>query len=580
MRSRRLHLFVACTLLLAELPIAVAAPKAPAKGAPSSAPAKPKTLAERLPPDARTHFDAAVLLFEDKKFDGALVEFQAAYELSKEPRVLRNVAVCNKFLGRYTVAIALLQQELAEAKDLEPEVRTKIEDEIATLTPLTVVVSVTVNEADAEVFVDDRLLGKGSLAEARVDVGERLFRASKPGFPDATQKLSIVSGNKPKVTLELKKAPVAVGPAMLRVVEKTGKTVEVILDGAVVGKTPWQGAVVPGTHTLGLRGPDDTGAEKRAVTAEGGKTVEVTLESVPLPVFLIISATPSGASITIDGKPAGTAPYRAGLAKGNHTVVVSADGFREASREVSLASPDQPQSLQIDLERWRRWNLDFVNAFWPGGLNLQKYANEKETASSFAFSGLLGLRVGYLLTSNFGVEVLGGGFLSREAVRRDLRLAPVGKPSEIYDNPVHGERLVNAALLVGLGASVHFGESTPLTLRLSGGVAVGNTNVSDDSPGQTFTAAAGASEQKFRMDDSSRSWTAPFLAPEIRVGLRFGRAFTLDLGVLAMVLVLPPIELDAGSVAGHVITEDTRFVTKSKVVATRIMPTLTYHFDL
>jgi hypothetical protein len=576
-----LSTFTACVLLLAGVPPASAAPPT-AKGPPKPAPVKPKTLAERLPPEARTHFDAALLLFDDKKYDGALVEFQASYDLSKEPRVLRNIAVCDKFLGRYAVAIALLQQELADAKDLEAEARTKLQEEIETLMPLTVVVSVTVKEPDAEVFVDDRPLGKGSIAEARVDVGERTFRAKKEGFPDATQKLSIVSGSKPTVTLELKKAPVesGVAAATLSVVEKNGKSVDVVLDGAVVGKTPWKGIVVPGTHTIGLHGPDETGSAKQAITAEAGKTIDLSLENVALPIALAVDTTPSDAMITIDGKPSGKAPFRGALAKGKHLVVASADGYVEASREVALLSPEQPQAIAIDLDRWRRYSFAFELGFLPvGAFGVQKHVlpSGGSNQGGSTASGHVGVRVGYLLAPNFGVEILGAVFTGGEPIKRPLRLSSA--TGTTYENLDHNERVNISGLLLGVSAALHVFESTPLTLRLSAGIALGSSTVGEEyvDGGQEFTAGS-ASSGKLYLGDSAHGWVRPFLAPELRFGVRFARGFMMDVGVRVLILYIPAIDVDAGAMPGYTITPETTRVSDG-FLGVQVLPTLGFHFD-
>src|SRR5688572_27302723 len=81
--------------------------------------AKPKTVREQLPPEAVRAWDDGrlLLLQQSPDYEKALVKFQEAYEKSKNPRVLFNVAVCQKNLNRYTQAVATLKRELGEGGD-------------------------------------------------------------------------------------------------------------------------------------------------------------------------------------------------------------------------------------------------------------------------------------------------------------------------------------------------------------------------------------------------------------------------------------------------------------------------------
>ena len=93
LRRYRSSIALVLTVVLAS-PSSFAAPK----------PAKPKTVREELPDAARKDWDAARDLLDTSDFAGALVEYQRAYEQSKNPRVLYNVAVCEKNLRHYARA--------------------------------------------------------------------------------------------------------------------------------------------------------------------------------------------------------------------------------------------------------------------------------------------------------------------------------------------------------------------------------------------------------------------------------------------------------------------------------------------
>ena len=77
-------------------------PPAPAKGA-----------ADERTELARRHFKNGVKLFQDKNYQGALAEFEAAYELKPGASSLQNIALCLKALFRYAEAARKLDLLLA-----------------------------------------------------------------------------------------------------------------------------------------------------------------------------------------------------------------------------------------------------------------------------------------------------------------------------------------------------------------------------------------------------------------------------------------------------------------------------------
>ena len=83
---------------------------------------KKKPLREQLPPEAQKHWDTALALYQRNQWDGARTSFNAAYEASKNPRVLFNVAVCDKNLNKFARAIEIFKRELVEgAGQLTPD---------------------------------------------------------------------------------------------------------------------------------------------------------------------------------------------------------------------------------------------------------------------------------------------------------------------------------------------------------------------------------------------------------------------------------------------------------------------------
>src|ERR1700759_4037610 len=60
-----------------------------------------KPLSDSLTGLAKAEYEAAKILYGTKDHAKAIVKFGRAYEISREPRLLFNIAVCQKNLRRY-----------------------------------------------------------------------------------------------------------------------------------------------------------------------------------------------------------------------------------------------------------------------------------------------------------------------------------------------------------------------------------------------------------------------------------------------------------------------------------------------
>ncbi|HVH45518.1 MAG TPA: hypothetical protein VM925_24360, partial [Labilithrix sp.] len=115
-----------------------------------------KSIRDSLPLEARGHWDAGVALAQRRNWDGARASFKAAYDVSKNPRVLFNLAVSEKELQRYSAALDMLKKELAEGKgQLTAEDENDVKAAIAGLEKFVAQVTIEVNEKDADVFIDE-----------------------------------------------------------------------------------------------------------------------------------------------------------------------------------------------------------------------------------------------------------------------------------------------------------------------------------------------------------------------------------------------------------------------------------------
>lgn len=187
----------------ATVPAAETAPQAdsPTAVAPAAAPQAPDV------EEARRRFDRGVRLYSEGDFTLALIEFERAYELVANYRVLYNIGQVGIQLRQYARARQALEQYLAEGQGEIDEVRlAEVNADVEMLKSRTAKLTVTVNVAKARVFLDGKLLGVTPVPpEILVDAGGHSIEVERTGFRTTTKSVTMAGGDdlKVNVTLEL-----------------------------------------------------------------------------------------------------------------------------------------------------------------------------------------------------------------------------------------------------------------------------------------------------------------------------------------------------------------------------------------
>lgn len=197
------------------LSLAIAAPPrgAAAQGAPTAQPSK----AAR--DEAASRFKKGIELFKEADYQAALVEFRRAYELVPSWQVLYNIAQVQYQLQDYAGALATLERYLSEGGKLVPAARrTEVERDIQTLKGRIAFVEITVNVPDAEISMDDELVGTTPLAKPlTVSAGRRRISVSREGYAPQSKVVVVASGDTAKLDFKLLErgagAPPPPGPA-------------------------------------------------------------------------------------------------------------------------------------------------------------------------------------------------------------------------------------------------------------------------------------------------------------------------------------------------------------------------------
>lgn len=348
--ARRLALAVSLTLVVPPAVLAV----------PGSASAQPrKSIRDQLPLEARGHWDAGIALAQRKNWDGARASFKTAYEVSKNPRVLFNVAVAEKELGRYAAALETFKKEQAETKgQLSPDEDKELSAAIAGLEKFVGQLTIDVSEKDADVFIDDEKVDKATLpGPYTVKLGERRVRAVKPGFQEAVESLQVPPGGKATATLKLQPL-VKTSRVNVNVIGPANAIVKI--DGKEVGPAPYAGLVnvAADPHQFTAEAPGYVAATQSAIVKDG-EVLNLTLQLAPEQEKgkLLVLAKPEGATIEIDGKLAGASRWEGPVDARVHQVVVKKAGYYSWSYDVDVPKGGE-RSVTASLNEDR--NTSFV----------------------------------------------------------------------------------------------------------------------------------------------------------------------------------------------------------------------------
>lgn len=329
----------------------------------AQAPKRPKSVRDLLPDDAKKQWDSGVALATRGQWDPARAAFLQAYEQSKNPRVLFNVAVAEKNLNRYADAIQTFRRELSEGKGLlSAEEEQEISTAIAGLEQYVMTLTIEVSEPGAKVYVDDVEVGTSPLPKpVTVSLGGHRVRATKIGFAEA---IAQVPGNErnPKVTLKLE-ANVQTAPVTVAIVGPQSAVVKV--DGREVGiatrDNPFKAQVTvsPEPHLFSAEAPGYVTTTQPVKVAETG-SYNLTLQLAPEQQKgkLLVVTRPEGATIEIDGHTVGASRWEGPVDSGTHQVVVKKQGHYTFSQDVDVPRGEK-RSITASL------NLDRNTSFVP-----------------------------------------------------------------------------------------------------------------------------------------------------------------------------------------------------------------------
>lgn len=534
--SRALPVVLGVTLSLAAL--TARAQQSPPAPAPAASPEAAPDVAARKE-EGRRHFEKGIALYNEQAWAAALAEFLESRSLYPTRAATKNAALCMRKLQRFDEALDMFTALLREFPGLPAEDKAAAEREMSELRALVGAIDISGAEPGAAIVIGGRNRGDyPPLAPIRVPAGAHVVRVYKEGYIPFEARVDVAGGQ----TVEL---PAALRPltrsGRLVVVEQSGKSVDVLVDNVVVGKTPWEGLLDVGSHTVLLRGAGSIGTQPAAARVVENQVTALTLAAEPLDAALRIEPMPVGATIALDFVNVGSGIWEGRLRPGKHRIDVTAEGFLPARSLVSVGREER-RVVAIELQR------DPASEFWrkPSRLAFEAVLGAAlspsfggDLAGSCArgcsqapgFGGLALAFAGYELPSGVSFGIAGGYlFAEQRTEARPTRIRPVGLPESAGATD---DRLELSGFSIGPVVGLRLGERFPTTLRLHGGALLGSLR---DRRIGAFTTRSGAAYTTGPLTHTAQV-TYIHIDPEVRVAARISPHFEISAGITAMVLI-------------------------------------------
>jgi hypothetical protein len=530
---------------------------------------------EKRRTEAKERFLRGLDLASQDSWDAALVEFMASRELFPTRAALSNIPLSLRHLNRYAEAIDAyneLVQKFGTA--LSPEERKKVDEALGELRSFVGEIDVESEPRGAGVIVDGQQRGVTPLpSPIVVNAGTHSVRVSSEGFESFEAQVPVAGKQRKTVQAKLRRLAKS---GNLLVKEAGGQTLDVVIDGAVVGKTPWQGVLSVGVHAVMLRGEGDLGSLPGAATVKENETSSVTLVATKLDAKVRVEPVPATSRVDIDGVAVGAGIWEGQLTSGSHTIEVYAPGHLPYRKPINVSS-GRREIVRVALERDLNdpmWSAAFRPHLFvelTGGLGFapsfgtsaeaacnSDVALDSGTVSGCAdrsrpFGFIVGGRGGYQISSGLALEVFMGYLQLSNSLKRAV-LAE-GERQRTYGSSDFSDKTSLSAPLAALSASYHFFDKTPLTLRIWAGAMrahvkheVGGTFAGDvayaDAMNEQQTARL---EQRVAPFEPATNVWVPLLGPEVRFGYRIGKRFQIDVGVAGLLFFGPGQTRQGGS---------------------------------
>lgn len=315
----------------------------------------PKPVRDELPADERRVWDKARQLYSIGDFEAARAEYQRVYDATKNPRVLYNVAICEKDLKHFRASSEVIHKALASKDKLPAEDVADLEAALKAIEPFITKVEIVANEPGATLLVDGVELGTTPFTgPVTVDAGSHTVKLIKPGFTDVVKE-KVTFATERTNRLELEMQPLE-RRTRITVNVVGAPRASVLIDGIDMGPAPFAGEVKVGPHTIEARA-EDYASTKQPIEVVWKEPMSLMLALSPKrhEGVLKVVASPEGTTIEIDGRVVGHGMWEGPLSSGTgHQLAVKKDGYYTYATEI-VVQDDQRRSVPVTLNPEKTW---------------------------------------------------------------------------------------------------------------------------------------------------------------------------------------------------------------------------------
>lgn len=237
-------------------------------------------------------------------------------------------------------------------------------------------VAVASSPEGAQIFIDGRYRGQTPLTISDLSPGSYPISVELSGYHTYTSTITVYAGSYSSVFADLS-GPTTTGSLYI-ISDPAGSSI--YLDSLYLGTTPASlKGLTSGTHVLQL---DHYGYYDwtSTVTVPNGRTATVSGTLSPLPAgttgSIYVSSSPGGASVTIDGNPAGQTPSTGSLKLGSippgeHTLSLTLGGYQtQTVSSTAQINTVSEVSVHLDPVAPAPGNGELVISSTPPGANV------------------------------------------------------------------------------------------------------------------------------------------------------------------------------------------------------------------
>lgn len=347
--------------------------------------------------EARERFDRGLTLFNQGDNQGAIAEFQRAYQLTGNATVLYNIARVQAAAGEPVAALATLERLAQAPNDLSPARKAQAEQLAQEQQKRVGTLRVTANVASSQLEVDG--IDSGALDPSKpivLSAGRHVVGVLSTGYQPSRQTLLIAGQEQKTLNFKLEPLEGQLGHVRLQV-EPLG--VSVLLDGLELGKTPQlvELAVAPGKHQLELKRPGYRSVAREVTVPESGALdVGETLVFDPASRAghegqLSVRASETDAVVFINGAVSNEALRGVALPEGQHRLRVERQGFVTSERLIVVPSGSEAV-IDVTLAPTAQYRADYASAAsarrsWALGLGAGGFLLAGASAGYLAWNG-------------------------------------------------------------------------------------------------------------------------------------------------------------------------------------------------